>query len=161
MRNPKGPHLTSKIVVSSLTSFAVVVSLCGAERFPREGFTNAGGSGIGKLDGKDFSITHLIRYNLHRFILWSSIQTTDGYLSKMKELAMFDILVEDTSQYFVFGEGMCKRNGVFDPEIICLVRPSSDEFQPAVKAWRINRRLKRFEPISPKGVEGKNEGYGA
>ena len=134
----------------------------GAEQFPlRTGFESAGGAVIGNLNGKQFSITHLIKGKTHRFILTSDNPGFRDFANSSKDLAKLDVELNNSDYYFVFGEGMCRVKGSFDPEILALVHLSKSRFQPAVKAWRANRLLGNFEPISPKGIDCLNEGHGA
>ena len=57
--------------------------------------------------------------------------------------------------------GECLRNGVSDLDIIAVAKDTNSEyFRQIQKAWRANRKTRKFEAISTKGVICENTGYG-
>ena len=56
---------------------------------------------------------------------------------------------------------LCTRDGAFDPEILARVDhdPEKRKFA-AERAWRMNRRTGRIEPVSSRGVVCINESFG-
>ncbi|MBE9056555.1 hypothetical protein IQ237_11040 [Sphaerospermopsis sp. LEGE 08334] len=57
--------------------------------------------------------------------------------------------------------GSCRRNGVSDHDIIAVAKIQDTEyFRQIQKAWRANRKTRKFEAISTKGVICENIGYG-
>lgn len=57
--------------------------------------------------------------------------------------------------------GSCLRNGVSDLEVIAVAKiQDTDYFRQIQKAWRANRKTRKFEAISTKGVVCLNTGSG-
>ena len=55
--------------------------------------------------------------------------------------------------------GSCLRNGVSDLDIIAVAKDTNSEyFRQIQKAWRANRKTRKFEAISRKGVICENPG---
>ncbi|PPJ62717.1 hypothetical protein CUN59_14130 [Cuspidothrix issatschenkoi CHARLIE-1] len=55
----------------------------------------------------------------------------------------------------------CLRNGIRDYSIIAVAKIQDTEyFRQIQKAWRANRKTRKFEAISTKGVICENTGYG-
>ncbi|WP_242027318.1 hypothetical protein [Sphaerospermopsis sp. FACHB-1094] len=55
----------------------------------------------------------------------------------------------------------CLRNGIRDYSIIAVAKDTNSEyFRQIQKAWRANRKTRKFEAISTKGVICENTGYG-
>jgi hypothetical protein len=55
----------------------------------------------------------------------------------------------------------CSVNGKPDPEVVVYAKRTDKEFHTEIThAWRANRRLEKFEKISPKGIKCVNEGFG-
>ena len=60
-----------------------------------------------------------------------------------------------------FADTYCQCNGQEDGSIIALVRDTGEEYlENIIRAWRINRKLNKFEEISPIGIRCLNTGYG-
>jgi hypothetical protein len=57
--------------------------------------------------------------------------------------------------------GFCQVNGVGDPGIIAVVKPTNTEYYTQVdQAWRANPKTEKIQPLNPKGVACANAGWG-
>ena len=78
-----------------------------------------------------------------------------------------DALITDAMEYPATGynenlvEWWCSLNEQADEELMAVVDSSSNKKRlPAIRAWRMNRRSGKFEPISPAGISCINESHG-
>jgi hypothetical protein len=57
--------------------------------------------------------------------------------------------------------GLCRIDGVPDPEIVAVAVEGDEELLTTIRfAWRADRALERFEAVATAGVACENEGYG-
>jgi hypothetical protein len=57
--------------------------------------------------------------------------------------------------------GDCSAGGETEPDVFALVKPDAvDTFRVIYRAWRVDRRQRRFAPIRSQGIQCRNEGYG-
>jgi hypothetical protein len=84
-----------------------------------------------------------------------------GNPGKWLVLDVFNVPKMNKSYTLIGGHHLCLRNGIRDSSIIAVAKIQDTEyFRQIQKAWRANRKTRKFEAISTKGVICENTGYG-
>lgn len=95
-------------------------------------------------------------------MLWFQIVVNRDRTGNRIQRLVIDVLTlpKINKPYTMVG-GECLRNGVSDLDIIAVAKDTNSEyFRQIQKAWRANRKTRKFEAISTKGVICENIGYG-
>jgi len=53
---------------------------------------------------------------------------------------------------------LCRQHKISNIEIVAVTQPGSQEYPPALKAWRFNRDKRKFELMNVKGIDCLQEG---
>jgi hypothetical protein len=88
-------------------------------------------------------------------MLWFEIVVNRDGTGNPSRLVIDVLTVPKTNKsYTMVGQGgSCLRNGVSDHDIIAVAKIQDTEyFRQIQKAWRANRKTRKFEAISTKGV---------
>ncbi|MEA5615505.1 hypothetical protein [Nodularia spumigena] len=97
-------------------------------------------------------------------MLWFEIlvdRDRNGNPNRWLVLDVFNVPKIDKSYTMVGHGGSCLRNGISDIEIIAIAKlEDTEELRQIQKAWRANRKTRKFEAISTKGVICFNTGSG-
>lgn len=97
-------------------------------------------------------------------MLWFEIVVNRDRTGNPSQWLVIDVLTlpKTNKSYTMVGQGgSCRRNGVSDHDIIAVAKIQDTEyFRQIQKAWRANRKTRKFEAISTKGVICENTGYG-
>jgi hypothetical protein len=89
-------------------------------------------------------------------MLWFEIVVNRDRTGNPSQWLVIDVLTlpKTNKSYTMVGQGgSCRRNGVSDHDIIAVAKIQDTEyFRQIQKAWRANRKTRKFEAISTKGV---------
>ncbi len=65
------------------------------------------------------------------------------------------------SQILMYGDNICKVNGVFDDEVIAIAKNENmKELRKISHAWRANKRSGKIEAISASGISCEQDCFG-
>ena len=95
-------------------------------------------------------------------MLWFDMVVDRDRKGNPSQLLVLDVfsVPKMNKSYTLIGHH-CLRNGIRDYSIIAVAKIQDTEyFRQIQKAWRANRKTRKFEAISTKGVICENPGYG-
>jgi hypothetical protein len=111
--------------------------------------------------GVNFLINDYQPDSLHLLVL-SLHWPVDSVTGKFGQRTILDIMaLRFSERYMRLIDRWCECDGVNDESIFAVVELTETPFfEHVVRAWRVNKKLRRFQEISTKGLRCENMGYG-
>lgn len=107
---------------------------------------------------ENFALSHYVEDDTH-FIVFEKLSKDVN--STIQHQALDLIKIDGLQEGLWVSYGLCRKNEVFDSEIIAVfVREEKEFYNKIHKAWRADKESGRILEIEKEGIDCINEGYG-